>query len=866
MLSTRAASMAVVVGLTTLGALVTPALGQELLWDVEPSGDECFRVLQVGDLPDLTVVDEHIERAVAQLFGGDAPPLTYWREERVLVLRGTKSAVDCLAQALARLELLAEAVAPPVAEYIQVLRISDWVERAEVEDLVMEVAVMTSPPLRHRFLDRLLVVWGTQGGIECLAAILAHEGMLYQAEEPVCETVQLYYARDATNVQALLETVRETFAPAVTVSASASSGALPALVAAGPREQVEDLKRVIAAIDVPHPQVRMKLSAFQLSGRNAARVAEHAKIAHREVAAVARLIRGYLHQLEAYALDEQVRQEAEVEAARERLLSEAREETQRQDGPFQIMMDVATVAGPRVVLIPSKRGRHPLSLTETIATLILLPPSGTKTLGDSIAEELRGRLQTWVAGLQAEDTEALKVWLELPGADEHEPRKGVATWLETLEAAEADGDKAEPVRRKALDALLPDHFLGTLQDEEYVAVIQEAIGGFLQDYRRQAQNWRSVSPDRLRREAADVQAVLQDTERALGEDIERIFIAPLLDELGTLASSGASGGLGSTSNITITVLSGVQAHVVGSAVSYFDVSQPAKLDEATLGQAQSIATALGAALPAPSGGRPGLVLVAVPLDKEKVPDEDGLTTWSEYLTGALTGLQVLAVPASHSLALTGTAQQVESAVAILTAVGVVEGAKPPAQPVEVVAPTRPRIEPLSALGGGLGGIPMERLLALGLALGQEREVWSSLTEGADLTFRPYVLPGGARAELEIVATVTHDAPSTEGAEGTTIPLSRVAKHEATTSVYVDSMDLFALSSFNLRTCHPRGDFVVPVLGQIPILGKIFRFPRKARTVHHESILLINSTILPTGMDLGALLDFGEISSSEAAEE
>ena len=86
------------------------------------------------------------------------------------------------------------------------------------------------------------------------------------------------------------------------------------------------------------------------------------------------------------------------------------------------------------------------------------------------------------------------------------------------------------------------------------------------------------------------------------------------------------------------------------------------------------------------------------------------------------------------------------------------------------------------------------------------------------------------------------------------PLSRVAKHRARTNVYIHALDLFSLSSLTLVTTHPRPKGVIPILGQLPFLGKVFRYPRSPSTVYHESILMVYSTILPTGADLAATLD------------
>ncbi len=149
-------------------------------------------------------------------------------------------------------------------------------------------------------------------------------------------------------------------------------------------------------------------------------------------------------------------------------------------------------------------------------------------------------------------------------------------------------------------------------------------------------------------------------------------------------------------------------------------------------------------------------------------------------------------------------------------------------------------------------------LAQSLRTADEPRVWGSMTDGTELTFTPHILPGGAAAELQVAVTVAHkDAEvPVEGVEyPTAAPLSRVAEHTASTSVYVNALDLFSLSSMMLRTTQPRAKSSVPVLGQLPIVGQIFRFSRSPLIVHHESVLLVYSTILPTGQDLGALLDF-----------
>jgi len=109
-------------------------------------------------------------------------------------------------------------------------------------------------------------------------------------DSPVCETVRLHYMRDIGTLQTLLESIKNTFAPDVSVAAATSPA--PLIVLAGPRSQVDDLKRVIAAIDVPQPQVRLDLWAFQISGGDAEAVAGRAQEAQKLAKTVGDLMRG----------------------------------------------------------------------------------------------------------------------------------------------------------------------------------------------------------------------------------------------------------------------------------------------------------------------------------------------------------------------------------------------------------------------------------------------------------------------------------------------------------------------------------------------------------------------------------------------
>ncbi len=669
---------------------------------------------------------------------------------------------------------------------VRTLDLLDPSEAARADTEALLGSLTETFPVDHQIIGTKLLLQGESGALDRIESVLADMGLV--AERHTCEMVPLYYVRDADSVNSILaELTRSASAlDEVSITTTSARDARPALVLYGPRSQVDDLRRVIAAIDVPHPEVRLDIWAFQISGSNADRVADRAKQADECIRTVADLIRGYLDQLENCALEEQRRNQTpdypvfglfdgadssptgapprEAEAMGHRAPQEgapgpagwggtagllSRMAVGQPDGSEllespkmnveipDIAMGIRPTGTQRVAVVPSARGVHPLSLTETLATLILLRPRGG-SVRETLEGDLRRHLVSWLAEA---DPSSLATWRRLMESDNDGDDGRLVALLASLQGALPAGEdgagQPQSAAGTAADALLPERLLETFRDEGEVDVAQVTLSGFLLDWKTNARDWRSLPPDRLGRRAADARRVLQGAERALAEDIQRLFLRPLVGELRRLASQGGRGGLAEAGQTSISVLSGTQAEVVGSAVSYFDV-----------------------------------------------------------------------------------------------------GAQP-----------QPELSTMVA-GGQFPGM-------LEATLRESPEVWSVLTSGAELTVTPHVLPGGGSAELEICLRVNHEdrGVETAGARAEVVPLSRVAQHKADTKVYVDSLDVFGLSSLRLRTAQPRPDLAVPVLSGIPLLGEMFQFPRGPNTVHHESMLLVVSTVLPTGMDLGTTLDF-----------
>jgi hypothetical protein len=154
---------------------------------------------------------------------------------------------------------------------------------------------------------------------------------------------------------------------------------------------------------------------------------------------------------------------------------------------------------------------------------------------------------------------------------------------------------------------------------------------------------------------------------------------------------------------------------------------------------------------------------------------------------------------------------------------------------------------VSALGHAAEGASPVQLAALALAVTDQPQVWASMDEGANLTFTPRVLRGGSGAELTIDFMVNHQAPQSLP-PGASMPLSRVASHHAVTTVYLQPLDLFSLSSFSMETTLGRRMEPMPFLGYLPIVGQLFRYQGATDHIHHESLLIVYSTVLPTAND------------------
>ncbi len=776
---------------------------------------------------------------------------------------------------------------------------------ADIERLVNGIRPLfgAEEAIRYWLDGETLVLVGASDAVQCVVEALQANELLKSTrsdERPTraaanyCASVQLYYSRSPETLAPVLESVAEKLCPKVIVTACTGSGTLPSILLTGPRDDVATMQRVIETIDRPHPQVRLELWAYDISGSNADRVAEAAIWSRRYIDGAGELVRGYISALESYAADLQEeaaprerheeREQTDAETARaamrvaEMMGMLAAEQPPRSattpdeavpELPFEFDRDKLMELEDAIKSIipiyvpgggvsgvtqpPDESGTHPMSLTEVLTVLALNAPRDRRTIESEIAEHLDRWLEDAdrVRNERMPEEEQLRLLAVLLQWQDRgiDPLQPLAAQL----ASGSDGpDTGKP---SLLDLAGPKALIDLLADDRFRGAAQAALTDYVNTYEDFNAPVASAlpQPGLLTRRGAEAGVVLQAMQRALESDVEAVFMEPLRGALDQITRRhGPVGGMSFSGRSSISVLSGMPATLKGSTVSYFDVSAPPQLTTETLTRAQEIGAALTETFPHSSGR--GRARYALRVDLRgmhtagaAVPGN--VSDWIDYVRNSVPDLQVMQVGGGSSLMLTGTMDQVTAGRELLAAMGATGGQ----EPMQIGTASAGTSQPMSALtSGGSGGIPTDRLLGLALALGQEERTWAALKDGVELVFTPNVLPGGSAAELQVKCTISHDQDDDAGG-GAGDPISRVARHEANTRVYIDSLDLFGLSSLDMVTTRSRPDVSVPLLGQLPLLGAMFRFPRGPKTVHHQSLLVVQASVLVTGDALGELL-------------
>lgn len=148
---------------------------------------------------------------------------------------------------------------------------------------------------------------------------------------------------------------------------------------------------------------------------------------------------------------------------------------------------------------------------------------------------------------------------------------------------------------------------------------------------------------------------------------------------------------------------------------------------------------------------------------------------------------------------------------------------------------------------------------LAALMGDIEPTYTQVAPGIAIHVRPTVLDDGGAARMKIdcrFGVQTSPLNGTVDGSGRAIrdpwqrpPADAIESHHIQTDAIVSAFDLFDISSFSVQTSHPQAPYFLPVLGRLPVIGPAFQWPRGPKEVRHESIILINTVILPRATDL-----------------
>jgi hypothetical protein len=327
-------------------------------------------------------------------------------------------------------------------------------------------------------------------------------------------------------------------------------------------------------------------------------------------------------------------------------------------------------------------------------------------------------------------------------------------------------------------------------------------------------------PDALSSSSAATDLLLKQLMEAFRDDLQELLIQPLMEWIRDDVQQGSAqdSGIDVVGTTSVVVRNRTLAVVNGQAESYFPFTPIPKITEDNLKQARTLA----------QGGDTPTKNAA----ENVLRNPDG----SVFLDAN-----------KNPVVLQNGEQAARDAGGAI----VLKGDKTPQ-----ILKTNPVNLPLTALGVLS---PLQALLLQGV-LREDNAVtsYNRVAPGVDLAIRPFVLPdgGSARVQLNLTATVETDplTPADYASRGR--PVDRITKQSVSTEATVNAFELMELSTFGAQTTR-LGDYSwrIPLIDQIPIVGQLFHGPRSRETKRQESIALITLSILPRSLDLVPFLDY-----------
>lgn len=155
----------------------------------------------------------------------------------------------------------------------------------------------------------------------------------------------------------------------------------------------------------------------------------------------------------------------------------------------------------------------------------------------------------------------------------------------------------------------------------------------------------------------------------------------------------------------------------------------------------------------------------------------------------------------------------------------------------------------------------ERLAQASLAaLKDYQSSQAQIGRAIKLDVTPRSLVGASAAEINISFNVDDSADPTYYSSGPVsgkpVNLSRVATHDTTTHVRIDSVRLFEISSITAVLQRPRPRLpLLPPLVELPYIGTFAGVPLPAAKEYHNSTAVLSAIVVPTAADLAYGLEF-----------
>jgi hypothetical protein len=159
----------------------------------------------------------------------------------------------------------------------------------------------------------------------------------------------------------------------------------------------------------------------------------------------------------------------------------------------------------------------------------------------------------------------------------------------------------------------------------------------------------------------------------------------------------------------------------------------------------------------------------------------------------------------------------------------------------------------------LSARPLGRSAALASLLANYQTTFAQIGRSLQITATPRSLATASAAEIAVTLNADESAaPSyfTGGAVDPAINTSRVASHDTTTRVRVDSIKLFEVSSLSAIVQRSRSRFpVLPPFVEIPYVGTLAGIPLGAAKEFHSSTAILSANVMPTATDIAYGLRF-----------